>query len=109
MGTAAIDGAAIHGGCDSRFRGVANAFAENFAQGGEVGATVAATVNGKLVVDLWAGHDHGLPRAQGHHQAKGTAHSARAPNITNVPPTTCSPRLPGAGLQTPTPNATRSV
>jgi CubicO group peptidase (beta-lactamase class C family) len=35
---------------------VRDAFAENFAQHGEVGATVAATVDGKLVVDLWAGH-----------------------------------------------------
>jgi len=56
MATAAIDTAAIHGVCDSRLQGVRDAFAENFAQGGEVGATVAATVDGKLVVDLWAGH-----------------------------------------------------
>jgi CubicO group peptidase (beta-lactamase class C family) len=56
MGTAATDRAAIHGVCDSRLQGVRDAFAENFAQGGEVGATVAATVDGKLVVDLWAGH-----------------------------------------------------
>ena len=56
MVTAAIDRAAIHGVCDSRLQGVRDAFAENFAQSGEVGATVAATVDGKLVVDLWAGH-----------------------------------------------------
>jgi CubicO group peptidase (beta-lactamase class C family) len=56
MVTAAIDKAAIHGVCDSRVQGLRDAFAENFAQGGEVGATVAATVDGKLVVDLWAGH-----------------------------------------------------
>ena len=56
MVTAAIDRAAIHGVCDSRLQGVRDAFAENFAQGGEVGATVAVTVDGKLVVDLWAGH-----------------------------------------------------
>jgi CubicO group peptidase (beta-lactamase class C family) len=56
MVTAAIDRAAIHGVCDSRLQGVRDAFAENFAQGAEVGATVAATVDGKLVVDLWAGH-----------------------------------------------------
>lgn len=56
MATAATDTAAIHGVCDSRLQGVRDAFAENFAQGGEVGATVAATVDGKLVVDLWAGH-----------------------------------------------------
>jgi CubicO group peptidase (beta-lactamase class C family) len=56
MATAATDTAAIHGVCDSRLQGVRDAFAENFAQGGEVGATVAATIDGKLVVDLWAGH-----------------------------------------------------
>jgi CubicO group peptidase (beta-lactamase class C family) len=56
MATAATDTAAIHGVCDSRLQGVRDAFAENFARGGEVGATVAATIDGKLVVDLWAGH-----------------------------------------------------
>ena len=59
MVTTAIDRAAIHGTCDSHLQGVRDAFAENFAQGGEVGATVAATVDGKLVVDLWAGHADG--------------------------------------------------
>lgn len=47
---------AVHGMCDPRLRRVRDAFAENFAQHSEVGATVAATVDGKLVVDLWAGH-----------------------------------------------------
>ena len=56
MVTAAIDRAVINGVCDWRLQGVRDAFAENFAEGGEVGATVAATVDGKLVVDLWAGH-----------------------------------------------------
>jgi CubicO group peptidase (beta-lactamase class C family) len=48
--------AAIDGTCDSRFRHVRDAFAENLAQHGEVGATVAVTVDGKPVVDLWAGY-----------------------------------------------------
>ena len=56
MVTAAMDRAAVHGVCDSRLQGVRDAFVENFARGSEVGATVAATVDGKLVVDLWAGH-----------------------------------------------------
>ena len=47
---------AVEGTCATGFERVRDAFAENFAQGGEVGATVAATVDGKLVVDLWAGH-----------------------------------------------------
>jgi len=46
---------AIGGTCDSRFRNVREAFVENFARHGEVGATVAITVDGKSVVDLWAG------------------------------------------------------
>jgi len=35
---------------------VRDAFAENFARHGEVGSAVAVTVDGKPVVDLWAGH-----------------------------------------------------
>ena len=46
----------IQGLCDPRFAAVREAFAENFALRGEVGASVAVTVEGALVVDLWAGH-----------------------------------------------------
>ena len=46
----------IDGTCDSRFRGVQDAFADNFSRHGEVGAGVAVTVDGRPVVDLWAGH-----------------------------------------------------
>jgi CubicO group peptidase (beta-lactamase class C family) len=48
--------AAFGGRCDSRLRGVREAFAENFTRHGEVGAAVAVTVDGKLVVDLWGGY-----------------------------------------------------
>ena len=44
------------GQCDSRFGAVREAFAENFASKSEVGASVAAYLDGKLVVDLWGGH-----------------------------------------------------
>jgi CubicO group peptidase (beta-lactamase class C family) len=47
---------AIDGNCDAHLRGVREAFAENFAHHGEVGAAVAVIVAGKPVVDLWAGH-----------------------------------------------------
>jgi CubicO group peptidase (beta-lactamase class C family) len=47
---------AADGRCDSRLTRVRDAFEENVAQHGKVGATVAVTVDGKLVVDLWAGH-----------------------------------------------------
>jgi CubicO group peptidase (beta-lactamase class C family) len=48
----------IQGSCDERFSGVREAFAGNFAEGSEptdVGASVAITINGELVVDLWGG------------------------------------------------------
>lgn len=45
----------ICGSCDARFAGVRNALAQNFRAHGEVGAAVAITVEGRLVVDLWAG------------------------------------------------------
>ncbi len=46
---------AIHGSCATRFDGVRRAFAQNFVQGKEIGAAVAAWVDGELVVNLWAG------------------------------------------------------
>lgn len=45
----------ICGWCDARFAGVRSALAQNFREHGEVGAAVAITVDGRLVVDLWAG------------------------------------------------------
>ena len=45
----------IQGTCEPRFAGVKEAFEANFAQRGEVGASVAVTIAGKPVVDLWAG------------------------------------------------------
>jgi CubicO group peptidase (beta-lactamase class C family) len=45
----------IHGECDPRFEAVRAAFAANFEQGQEVGASVAVTLHGEPVVDLWAG------------------------------------------------------
>ena len=45
----------IQGSHDPKFAPVREAFADNFAQGSEVGASVAVTVDGTPVVDLWAG------------------------------------------------------
>jgi CubicO group peptidase (beta-lactamase class C family) len=45
----------IHGDCDPRFERVREAFASNFEQGLDVGASVAVTLRGEPVVDLWAG------------------------------------------------------
>ena len=41
--------------CDDRFRTVAEEFARNFAERGEVGASVCVTLDGQTVVDLWGG------------------------------------------------------
>lgn len=46
----------IHGEFDPRFEKVKDAFAANFTSGLEHGAAVAIMLDGKLVVDLWAGH-----------------------------------------------------
>jgi CubicO group peptidase (beta-lactamase class C family) len=45
----------IQGICATRFHAVRDAFAENFARGREVGASVSITLNGDTVVDLWGG------------------------------------------------------
>lgn len=46
----------VQGYCDPRFAGVRSAFEVNFAEGREQGASFAATINGELVIDIWAGH-----------------------------------------------------
>ena len=46
----------IQGDCDPRFEGVRQAFAGNFAERGEVGASLCVIVDGETVVDLWGGH-----------------------------------------------------
>jgi len=46
----------IEGTCDPRFERVKEVFAESFANGIEVGAAVAATLDGKPIIDLWGGY-----------------------------------------------------
>src|SRR5262245_6745282 len=46
----------IDGQCDPRFAAVRGTFAAAFDAGREVGASFAATVDGRTVVDLWGGH-----------------------------------------------------
>ncbi len=46
---------AVEGQCDPRFRGLLDAFVENFEARGEVGASLAITVEGRTVADLWGG------------------------------------------------------
>jgi len=46
----------IDGHCAPRFARVREAFAENFRSRDEVGAGVAVTLGGEMVIDLWGGH-----------------------------------------------------
>jgi CubicO group peptidase (beta-lactamase class C family) len=43
------------GDCDPRFRAVRDEFERNFAERGEVGASVCVVADGRPVVDLWGG------------------------------------------------------
>jgi CubicO group peptidase (beta-lactamase class C family) len=45
----------IHGECDPRFARVRDAFRENFATRNDLGACVAVSLGGRMVVDLWGG------------------------------------------------------
>lgn len=49
------DAGEIAGTCDPRFAAVGEAFRENAAQRGELGAAVAVLVEGRAVVELWGG------------------------------------------------------
>ncbi len=46
----------VAGHCEDRFDRVKDAFAANFIDHGDVGASAAVVMNGELIVDLWGGH-----------------------------------------------------
>lgn len=46
----------LHGTCDPKFEAVREALQNNFATLGDVGASVAVSLEGEMVVDLWGGH-----------------------------------------------------
>ena len=46
----------INGVCDERFDAVREAFAQTLDTGQDVGASVAVSVEGEAVVDLWGGY-----------------------------------------------------
>jgi len=46
----------INGFCNDRFKAVKEVFAKNFEDGLDVGASFAATIDGKYVIDIWAGY-----------------------------------------------------
>jgi CubicO group peptidase (beta-lactamase class C family) len=49
----------VNGYCDARFGAVRDAFVRNFDLHGEVGACAGVMVDGRMVVDLWAGYADG--------------------------------------------------
>ncbi len=46
---------AVQGACDQKFQEVRQEFERNFAERGEVGASLCVTVGGQTVADLWGG------------------------------------------------------
>jgi len=49
-------GTDVQGTCDPRFSGVRDAFAAGFADGRELGASLAVEIDGRTVLDVWGGH-----------------------------------------------------
>jgi CubicO group peptidase (beta-lactamase class C family) len=49
----------IHGLCDDKFEPVREAFQRNFEEGLEIGASFAVTLNGRFIIDIWAGYANG--------------------------------------------------
>ncbi|MFW9876021.1 MAG: serine hydrolase domain-containing protein [Candidatus Thorarchaeota archaeon] len=46
----------IHGFCNDQFKLVKEVFAENFKSDLDVGASLALTINGNFMIDIWAGY-----------------------------------------------------
>jgi CubicO group peptidase (beta-lactamase class C family) len=78
----------IHGECDPRFGAVEAAFEANFAGGGEQGASVAVTLHGEPVVDLWAGRADGGANDTGDADPDATEQPWERDTIVNVWSTT---------------------
>jgi CubicO group peptidase (beta-lactamase class C family) len=53
--TPATQAGAVHGTCDNRFEAMRALLTANLATGDDLGASVAVTLDGDLVVDLWGG------------------------------------------------------
>jgi len=83
----------VQGACAEGFEAVRGAFADNFVDPGEIGASAAVVVDGQLVVDLWAG------LADAH---TGRAWAERTPvlvySATKGPTTVCALLLWERGL-----------
>ncbi|MFT7651357.1 MAG: CubicO group peptidase (beta-lactamase class C family) [Limisphaerales bacterium] len=46
----------VHGHYDAKFEPLVEQFLNNFTEKGDVGASYAASLEGEMVVDIWAGH-----------------------------------------------------
>ncbi|MFX1532519.1 MAG: serine hydrolase domain-containing protein [Promethearchaeota archaeon] len=46
----------IHGYCEERFEPVKKVLAQNIESGSDIGASFAATIDGKFVIDIWGGY-----------------------------------------------------
>jgi hypothetical protein len=57
----ALRGMAVQGTCDPRYAEVAEEFERNFAERGEIGASVCVIVEGETVVDMWGGTANPAP------------------------------------------------
>ena len=75
-----MDSIEICGFCDPKFQRLRDVFADNFEKGLELGASLAVTLGGELVVDLWGGFTN----------AKRIRLCRRIPSSLSSPP----PRFP---------------
>lgn len=83
----------INGFYDEQFERVKSAFVRNFKSDLEVGASFAATINGKFVIDIWAGY---ADAAQTRHWEKDTI--VNVYSTTKVMTVLCSLMLVDRGL-----------
>lgn len=88
-----LAGARISGHCEPAFRGVLDAFVQNFEHDVELGASLAVEVGGRRVVDLWGGFADATARKPWEENTVGVVFS-------NTKPATalCAHLLTDAGL-----------
>jgi hypothetical protein len=80
--------AEIRGTYDSRFRAMADLLSANIDSGDDVGASVAVTLDGDVVVDIWAGWTDETRTTPGSPTPSST--SGRAPRPSPPSPLWCS-------------------
>ena len=64
-----VDKVEVHGLCEERYEPIKKVFEDNFKSGDDVGASLAITLEGKYVMDIWAGYSD---EAQTHHWERDT-------------------------------------